>query len=93
MKLCYFNDYRLGVVVADNVVDVTEAVKDIPHLDNRDLMIGLNGSQYASSVHTIDSQGKLIGHAKYLGQLCIEMQDLAHTVASRSPNKTMEPTR
>ena len=41
MKLCYFNDYRLGVIKGDNVVDVTDAVKDIPHLDARDLIIGL----------------------------------------------------
>ena len=41
MKLCYFNDYRLGVIKGDQVVDVTDAVKDIPHLDSRDLMIGL----------------------------------------------------
>ena len=25
MKLCYFNDYRLGVIKGDNVVDVTDA--------------------------------------------------------------------
>ena len=41
MKLCYFNDYRLGVIKGDQVVDVTDAVKDIPHLHNRDLIIGL----------------------------------------------------
>ena len=41
MKLCYFNDYRLGVIKGDNVVDITDAVKDIPHLDARDLIIGL----------------------------------------------------
>jgi 2-keto-4-pentenoate hydratase/2-oxohepta-3-ene-1,7-dioic acid hydratase in catechol pathway len=41
VKLCYFNDYRLGVIKGDSVVDVTDAVKDIPHLDSRDLMIGL----------------------------------------------------
>ncbi|HEY6980647.1 fumarylacetoacetate hydrolase family protein [Reyranella sp.] len=41
MKLCYFNDYRLGVLKGDSVVDVTDAVKDIPHLDTRDLIIGL----------------------------------------------------
>ena len=33
MKICYFNDYRLGVIKGDNVVDVTDAVKDIPHID------------------------------------------------------------
>ena len=41
MKLCYFNDYRLGVIKGDAVVDVTDAVKDIPHIDTRDLIIGL----------------------------------------------------
>ncbi|MFO1085847.1 MAG: fumarylacetoacetate hydrolase family protein [Reyranellaceae bacterium] len=41
MKICYFNDYRLGVIKGDTVVDVTDAVKDIPHLDARDLIVGL----------------------------------------------------
>jgi len=41
VKLCYFDDYRLGVIRGDAVVDVTTAVRDIPHLDARDLMIGL----------------------------------------------------
>ena len=41
MKLCYFNDYRLGVIKGDNVIDITDAVKDVPHLDSRDLIIGL----------------------------------------------------
>ena len=41
MKLCYFNDYRLGVVKGDQVVDVTDAVKDIPHLHAAELIIGL----------------------------------------------------
>lgn len=59
----------------------------------RELVIGLNGSQYASSVHTVDGQGKVVGHAKYLGQLCVEMQELANAVAARSSNKTMEPAR
>jgi 2-keto-4-pentenoate hydratase/2-oxohepta-3-ene-1,7-dioic acid hydratase in catechol pathway len=41
VKLCYFNDYRLGVVRGETVVDVTDAVKDIPRIDNRDLILGL----------------------------------------------------
>jgi 2-keto-4-pentenoate hydratase/2-oxohepta-3-ene-1,7-dioic acid hydratase in catechol pathway len=41
VKLCYFNDWRLGVIKGDAVVDVTDAVKDIPHVDSRDLIIGL----------------------------------------------------
>jgi 2-keto-4-pentenoate hydratase/2-oxohepta-3-ene-1,7-dioic acid hydratase in catechol pathway len=41
VKLCYFNDWRLGVIKGDAVVDITDAVKDIPHIDSRDLIIGL----------------------------------------------------
>jgi hypothetical protein len=59
----------------------------------RELVIGLNGSQYASSVHTVDNKGKVIGHAKYLGQLCVEIQEMANAIALQSPNKTMEATR
>jgi 2-keto-4-pentenoate hydratase/2-oxohepta-3-ene-1,7-dioic acid hydratase in catechol pathway len=41
MKLMYFNDFRLGIVKGDAVVDVMDAVKDIPHLSPQDLMQGL----------------------------------------------------
>ena len=41
MKLCYFNDFRLGVIKGDQVVDITDAVKDLPHRDSRDLIVGL----------------------------------------------------
>ncbi len=38
MKLLYFNDFRLGVLAGDSVVDVTELVSDLPHRDRQDLM-------------------------------------------------------
>jgi 2-keto-4-pentenoate hydratase/2-oxohepta-3-ene-1,7-dioic acid hydratase in catechol pathway len=41
MKLAFFNDYRLGVVKGDNIVDVTSAVSDIPHTGPGDLISGL----------------------------------------------------
>ena len=41
MKLAYFNDFRLGVVADDTVVDVTALVQDLPHRDRQDLMGGL----------------------------------------------------
>lgn len=41
MKLCYFNDYRLGVIKGDSVVDITEVGKDIPQRDTRDIIVGL----------------------------------------------------
>ncbi len=32
MKLAFFDDYKLGVVKGDTIVDVSSAVRDIPHL-------------------------------------------------------------
>jgi 2-keto-4-pentenoate hydratase/2-oxohepta-3-ene-1,7-dioic acid hydratase in catechol pathway len=41
MKLAYFDDYRLGVVTGDAVVDVSGLVKDIPHTGPHNLISGL----------------------------------------------------
>jgi 2-keto-4-pentenoate hydratase/2-oxohepta-3-ene-1,7-dioic acid hydratase in catechol pathway len=41
VKLCYFNDFRLGVIKGDQVVDVTDAAKGVPHRDTRDLIVGV----------------------------------------------------
>lgn len=42
MKLLYFDDFRLGVLKDDTaVVDVTDAVQDIPHTGPHDLINGL----------------------------------------------------
>ena len=41
MKLVYFDDYKLGVLKGDNVVDVSSVVRDIPHTGPGDLINGL----------------------------------------------------
>ncbi len=41
MKLCYFDDYKLGVLKGNAVVDVSAVVSDIPHTGPGDLMNGL----------------------------------------------------
>jgi 2-keto-4-pentenoate hydratase/2-oxohepta-3-ene-1,7-dioic acid hydratase in catechol pathway len=41
MKLAFFDDFRLGVVNGDVVVDVSSAVQDIPHTGPHDLINGL----------------------------------------------------
>src|SRR5580704_17112845 len=41
MKLMYFDDYRLGVLAGDNVIDVSAAVQDIPHTGQHNLISGL----------------------------------------------------
>ena len=38
MKLAYFNDYRIGVVTGDTVIDVNAIVQEIPHVRAEDLM-------------------------------------------------------
>ena len=41
MKLLFFNDFQLGVMKGDNVVDVSEVVSDIPNLEPQQLINGL----------------------------------------------------
>jgi 2-keto-4-pentenoate hydratase/2-oxohepta-3-ene-1,7-dioic acid hydratase in catechol pathway len=41
MKLMYFDDFKLGVVKGDTVVDVSKAVQDIPHTGPHDLINGV----------------------------------------------------
>ncbi len=41
MKIMYFDDFRLGIVKADAVVDVSALVRDIPHTGPHDLISGL----------------------------------------------------
>jgi 2-keto-4-pentenoate hydratase/2-oxohepta-3-ene-1,7-dioic acid hydratase in catechol pathway len=41
VKLLYFDDFKLGVLKGDTVVDVSALVKDIPHIGPHDLISGL----------------------------------------------------
>ena len=41
MKLLYFNDYRLGVLKGDRVVDVTQVVLNVPHTGPGNLINGV----------------------------------------------------
>jgi hypothetical protein len=43
MKLLFFDDFKLGVLKADAVVDVSETVRSIPHVGPHDLINGLIG--------------------------------------------------
>jgi 2-keto-4-pentenoate hydratase/2-oxohepta-3-ene-1,7-dioic acid hydratase in catechol pathway len=60
MKLVYFNDYRLGVVRGDAVVDVTSIVQKIPHTGPGDLMNGLieRWAEYRGPLERAASAGK-----------------------------------
>ncbi len=41
MKLLYFDDFKLGVLKGESVVDVSAVVQDIPHIGPHDLIGGL----------------------------------------------------
>jgi 2-keto-4-pentenoate hydratase/2-oxohepta-3-ene-1,7-dioic acid hydratase in catechol pathway len=41
MKLLFFDDFKLGAIKGDAVVDISEAVRDIPHTGPHNLISGL----------------------------------------------------
>ena len=41
MKLIYFDDFKLGVLAGDMVIDVTAIVQDVAHTNPGNLMNGL----------------------------------------------------
>ncbi len=41
MKLLFFDDFKLGVLKGDQVVDVSQAVKNVPHIGPHDLINGV----------------------------------------------------
>jgi 2-keto-4-pentenoate hydratase/2-oxohepta-3-ene-1,7-dioic acid hydratase in catechol pathway len=59
LKLCFFDDYKLGVAKGDSVVDVSDVVKDIPHLDPQDLIKGVieNWSTYKGKLESAAAAG------------------------------------
>ena len=41
MKILFFDDFKLGILKGDQVVDVSALVADIPHVGPHDLINGL----------------------------------------------------
>jgi 2-keto-4-pentenoate hydratase/2-oxohepta-3-ene-1,7-dioic acid hydratase in catechol pathway len=62
MKLMYFDDYKLGVVTGDGVVDVSSVVQDIPHAGPHDLINGLIArfGEYRSRLEEAARRGKAV---------------------------------
>ena len=46
-----------------------------------EIVIGLNRPDYASALFTVDEEGRIIGHAKYSGRLCVEFLKLVRKIA------------
>ncbi len=66
MKLVYFDDFRLGVLKGDAVVDVSPVVRDIPHTGPHDLISGLieRFAEYRKRLETAAAQGQGVPLAK-----------------------------
>ena len=62
MKLAYFEDYKLGVVRGDTIVDVTAAVSAIPHLGPHDLINGVIAqfATYRPKIEAASTSGKSV---------------------------------
>jgi len=62
MKLAYFDDFKLGVVKGDGVVDVSDVVQDIPHTGPGDLMSGLIArfDDYRGKLEAAAEAGKVV---------------------------------
>ena len=60
MKLAFFNDYKLGVVKGDTVVDVSAVVKNIPHTGPGSLINGLieRFSDYRAALEEAAAKGQ-----------------------------------
>jgi 2-keto-4-pentenoate hydratase/2-oxohepta-3-ene-1,7-dioic acid hydratase in catechol pathway len=60
MRLLFFDDFKLGILKGDTVVDVSDVVRDIPHTGPGDLMSGLIGhfSDYKGRLEAAANQGR-----------------------------------
>ena len=60
MKLLFFDDYKLGVLKGDRVVDVSSVVRDIPHTGTGDLINGLIArfDQYRARLNDAAASGQ-----------------------------------
>ncbi|MGH8064165.1 MAG: fumarylacetoacetate hydrolase family protein [Candidatus Entotheonellia bacterium] len=60
MKLLFFDDFKLGVLKGDAVVDVSDVVRDIPHTGPGNLISGLieRWSDYKGRLEAAVNQGK-----------------------------------
>jgi 2-keto-4-pentenoate hydratase/2-oxohepta-3-ene-1,7-dioic acid hydratase in catechol pathway len=60
MRLLFFDDFKLGVLKGDTVVDVSDVVRDIPHTGPGDLMSGLIGrfADYKGRLEVAVNQGR-----------------------------------
>lgn len=47
----------------------------------REIVIGLNRTDYAGDLFTIDDENRLVTHGKYSGALCVQLMETVHKFA------------
>lgn len=65
-------------------VIVREIVIGLNRPDSIAIVGGVNYAEYASSLFTIDEEGRVVVHAKYSGPLCIELMKLVKRFAGEA---------
>jgi 2-keto-4-pentenoate hydratase/2-oxohepta-3-ene-1,7-dioic acid hydratase in catechol pathway len=62
VKLCFFDDFKLGVLDGDAVADVSQAVRDIPHTGPHDLVSGMIArfAEYRKRIEEAAARGSRI---------------------------------
>lgn len=60
MKILFYDDFKLGLLKGDTVIDVSSVVRDIPHLSAHDLIAGLieRFDDYKKSLDEALAKGK-----------------------------------
>jgi 2-keto-4-pentenoate hydratase/2-oxohepta-3-ene-1,7-dioic acid hydratase in catechol pathway len=60
MKLLFFDDFKLGVLKGEAVVDVSDVVRDIPHTGPGNLISGMieRWADYKARLEAAANQGK-----------------------------------
>jgi hypothetical protein len=60
VKLLFFDDFKLGVLKGETVVDVSDAVQSIPHIRPYDLINGLieRFDEYRGALQQASDRGK-----------------------------------
>src|SRR5215468_9349478 len=66
MKLAYFDDFKLGVVKGDRIVDVSGVVRDIPRTGPHNLIAGLieRFADYRSRIEAASGEGVAIASVR-----------------------------
>jgi 2-keto-4-pentenoate hydratase/2-oxohepta-3-ene-1,7-dioic acid hydratase in catechol pathway len=60
MKLLFFDDFKLGVLKGDSIIDVSEVVREIPHIGPHDLISGVieRFTDYRGALERTTASGK-----------------------------------